>query len=231
MMSATRMPTTVEDYATLIRDCAHYAQANYGDGEWACMLGHSGENCNGEVYHPYLASLLRETLFRPVGQWCGSNPGKKLKEDAGRWIATRKVAVEWVDKEVLVRANIEGRLGPWLEAVRTRRVVLVGPAHLAALKPEVIGAFTFIGVTPNTAWENAVSTSRSVLRAVAPGDLVLFAAGMGSNLMIHRLWPELRGQVTLHDVGALLDPYVGVWSRNPYRDLAWQHDVLPLNLT
>ena len=233
MTQALRLPSSVEEYAFLIRGQGHYAQANYGDGEWACMLGHSGENCNREVYNPYLASLLRETLLRPAGQWCGSNPGKRLKADADAWTQRCRIDVPWADKEILVRANVEGRLGPWLEAVRTRRVVLVGPAHLAKLDAAVIGAFNFIGVAPRTAWEGWKRTCEDVKAGLRRGaDLVLFAAGMATNIMVHELWPQCvdSGAITLHDVGALLDPYVGVWSRNPYRVAEWQRDILPRNL-
>ena len=64
----------------------------------------------------------------------------------------------------------------------------------------------------------------------AASDLVLFSAGLGAAVMVHQLWAEFAGQATLWDIGAVLDPYCGVFSRKNYRTLEWQESVMPLNL-
>lgn len=63
-------PLTMAVYAGLIRERIHFAQASYRDGEWYCMLGFPGGNCNGEQYDPELGKALRQTLLAPVGQLC-----------------------------------------------------------------------------------------------------------------------------------------------------------------
>lgn len=225
------LPCTVDDYARLVRARVPYCQINYGDGEWACLLGREGENCNGEVYDPALAKMLQRTLTEPVGQWAGSNPGWRLKGEADAWIAKNSVAVEWVDKEVLPSANANGQLRPWLEAVRTRDVIVVGPRHLGSLADSVIGAgWVHVPVADATAWTEAHRTCDILRLGIRPGNLVLFACGMATNVMIHQLWPEYRGHVTMHDIGALLDPYVGVWSRNGYRKDVFQRERIYRNL-
>ena len=224
------LPEAVTDYARLIEQRVHFSQANYGDGEWACILGHDGANCQGEVYNPTLRDALRNTLQNPAGQWCGSNPGKKLQADVDRWVQDNNVNVPWVPKEILPSANVNGHLRPFLEAVRTRRVILVGAFHLAELDENVIGPFTYVGVPDETAWKFTGQTASKVWTLVQPHDLVLFASGMASNLVIHDLASELGEEVTLLDVGALLDPYVGVFSRNGYRKEIFQKVNILKNL-
>jgi len=218
-------------YALIIAERMHFAQANYGDGEWGCLLGHEGENSQGEVYNPVLRDALRETLLQPVGQWCGVNPGEKLRAEVQAWVRDNGVRVKWLFKEILSAANVHGHLAPFLQAVRTRSVILVAPAHLADLPEHVIGRHRYVGVPDHTAWQVVDETFHAVLEVIQPDDLVLFASGMATNLSIYRLWPELQHTATLLDIGAILDPYVGVFSRKNYRPPEWQRDKMPLNLT
>jgi len=131
---------------------------------------------------------------------------------------------------VLPAANCHGNLGPFFKAVRTRRTILVGPEHFERLPEEVIGRFTHIPVPGKTAWKVVDETCDQVLSTANTGDLVLFSSGMASGVSVHRLWPELKGQVTLWDVGAIFDPYCGVFSRKVYKTEKWQQGIMGLNL-
>jgi hypothetical protein len=217
-------------YALMVGSELSFAQANYGDGEWGCILGRSGTNSQGETYNPRLRDALRRTLLQPTGHWCGTNPGKRLKDEAEAWVKAHGVLVPWLFKETLAGANVNGHLAPFLQAVRTRKTVLVGPAHLRDLPENVIGRHHFIQVPDRTAWEVYEDTCAEVLSRVSHGCLVLFASGMATNLSIHHLWPELKGQATLLDIGAVLDPYVGVLSRKGYRKESFQQTGMAANL-
>lgn len=220
-------------YLDLLRSNEPFAQANYGDGEWACLLGDGGVNCDGTEYAPALASALRGTLLHPRGQWCGTNPGKKLQERVDAWVAEHAPKVRWLYKETVSGENVNGRFAPFLAVFRARSLLVVGGPHLAALPVEAFGHYKHVPVHPTEAWRGVARVERLV-RAFCHEryrPLVLFAAGMGSNLAIQRLWPEVRGWgATLLDIGATLDPYVGVWSRNAYRRPEFQAETLPLNL-
>lgn len=207
----------VELYTRLVGSKINFAQANFGDGEWGCLLGKEGRNVNGEVYEPELALALRRTLLEPSGMWAGSNPGRKLRAEAEAWVKEHDVEGLFLWKETLSAANVNGQLGPFFLAARTRRVVVVGPDHMAEVPGELLGNPLHIRVPDATAWKYADALAEEVFSKIERDDLVLFAAGMASNLLIWRLWPKVRGNVTLLDVGAILDPYAGLFSRKGYR--------------
>jgi hypothetical protein len=207
----------VELYSQMIRTRVHFAQANYGDGEFGCLLGKKGRNVNGEVYEPELAEALRRTLLEPAGHWCGYNPGRKLEEEAYRWLMLNDIEVPWVWKETLSAANVNGQMGPFFLAANTRRIVVVGPEHLARIPYELFKSFLHIRVPDATAWKETDRIAEEVFQRAERDDLILFAAGMATNLLIWRLWPNVEGNVTLLDVGAILDPYAGKMTRKGYR--------------
>ena len=224
----------VATYAALIEDRMHFAQAAYRDGEWYCILGRPGGNINGETYDPELGEMLRQTLLEPVGQWCTfwwDHPtiGKAAKKGALEWLAKHKPPVRWIPDRPISRANQEGRAAPFWEACRTRRVILVGPKHLAGL--DIFPVAQHIPVPDATAWKHIDRICDEVRTALEGKDeLVLFAAGMAANVMIWRLWPECRGKATLYDIGAALDPYCGVLSRGSFREKNWKARVMPRNI-
>lgn len=227
---------TMAVYAGLIRERIHFAQASYRDGEWYCMLGHSGGNCNGEAYDPALGGMLRNTLLHPVGQlcvfwWPGETKGLAARAGALKWIAQHKPPVTWIPDRPFGRANEIGELAPFFAAARTRNVTIVGPQHMERFPTNLLGDFQHIVVRDGTAWQSADDTVAQVEDMAREDELVLFAAGMASCVMIHRLWGgALRHKATLIDIGAVLDPYAGVYSRGEYVTEAWQTDTQPRNI-
>lgn len=222
-----------QHYAAMIRDRMPFALASYGDGEWQCILGEPGENCDGTKYTIELSDALAETLLHPVGQWCSFfDVSCSLREDAITWIDRHCPPIHWIAQRPYGRAAEIGELAPFLHAIKAQAVplIIVGPAHIGDLPKDVLGPFVHIPVPDATAWQEVGSIEacvREELDYEDPDALVLFAAGMASNILIHRLWD---GVSTMLDVGALLDPYCGVYSRRIYQDPAWQRDMKPRNL-
>lgn len=223
----------VAAYAGMVEDRMHFAQAAYRDGEWYCIGGHKGKTINDEQFTPELGRVLERTLLEPVGQWCvlwWKHPkmGRQASNIAEKWIAAHKPKVRWIPDRPISRANEIGLAAPFWRACRTRRVVAVGPQHLAHLS--IFGIAEHIVVPEKVAWKHTDAVVDKVLTTHRPDDLVLFAAGMGSNLMIWKLWPHLKGHATLLDVGAALDPYCGHFSRGIFREKGWKENVMPRNL-
>lgn len=216
---------SVATYAALIESHTNFAQAAYRDGEWYCMLGRSGKNVNGERYDPALGAALRRTLLQPVGQWCAfwwshDSKGVAIRRQALKWLASHGPDVSWIPDRPIGRAMEEGRAARFWRAVQRRRVVVVGPAHLAG--QDLVRMDEHVVVPDAVAWKHEQEIAAKVLDAHRPEDVILFASGMASNLMIHRLWPQVRGRVTLYDIGAALDPYAGRYTRGEYATARWQ---------
>ena len=226
---------TVATYAAMVASRIHWAQAGYRDGEFAAILGHGGSNINGEDYTPELGAALRETLLRPVGQWCcfwWPHPtiGARVHRDALAWIEKHRPPVRWLPERPVFRAVLEGAAAPFFAACRSRRVIVVGPEHLSRL--DLLDPVAHVPVPAATAWKAAdalADETCAAVDAVGGEPLVLVAAGMGANLIIHRAWPRLRGRATVLDIGSTLDPYCGVYSRGPFRERGWKETIMPRN--
>lgn len=207
-----------------------FAHASYRDGEWRAILGHGGTNCDGTRMVPELGQALAESLTGADGIhaafWPTGDVGEGVRVTALEWLREHRPAVEWLADCPIRRANETGRAAPFFRALHDagRPIVLVGPEHLSDPRIfDLLGPWCANKVTtpaPN-AWQFTEALAGVV--AYQAGDepaIVLLAAGMASELLIHRLW-DPSGALALIDVGAILDPYVGVNSRGAYQRPNW----------
>ena len=114
------------------------------------------------------------------------------------------------------RRHLPGPAGrrPPMAATRRRGRVDVGAC--AAI---VIG-----GLSGVLAFLSGGETVSRVVDAVSHthAGIVLFTSGMATNVAMARLIPIIGDAVSMHDIGATLDPYVGINSRGAYRKDAFQ---------
>lgn len=224
-------------YAAMILGGQHFAEASYGDGEWFCILGYEGKTARGQVYNPKLRADLIRTLMKPTGQWCcywGHPTKKKFRIECDAWLRKHRPPVVWFARRSLPAANCNGQLWPLFRALKTRKVILVGPPHHSKLDDGVIGKpVARIELHPTDAWRQVDAICNKVSRALdeTGADCVLFSGGMAAPVMVHKLWGLHHKKATFWDIGAILDPYCGVFARKHYRLKEWQEGDMLRNLT
>lgn len=208
-----------------------FAHASYRDGEWSAILGLGGTNCDGTEMTPELGGLLADSLRGAKGIqaafWPRQDVGARTREMALTWLEAERPDVHWLADCPIRRANEVGLAAPFFRALRGRQVYLVGTDHMMAGGRLPFTLRRGLGVPGSTAWMWVEDTAGEIVGSSHPTDVILLAAGMASELMIHSLWDGTR---TIIDVGAILDPYAGVYSRNVYRSEHWRREIMPKNL-
>lgn len=225
-------PETLGDYLDLVDGRAPFldgrtplSQANYGDGEWLSITGRGrGAQCDGQSYTPEAAKLLLLTLTQPRPYWYGGREteehhvaGIRFCKEKGHRIG----GVRWIDRDILHRAEKAGEAGPWLAALRRRRVMIVGPAHLRGF--DLVPAVGFVEVPSRDAF-NAIDRLEREIRAEAVRcrpEMILFSAAFAAKVLIWRLWPTLGQTTSLFDVGSGFDGFCGSLSRGYHRRPTW----------
>lgn len=213
-------------YVRLLRAGTPFSFSRFGDGEWAAILGESGENCDGHPFSPALGEALRQTLLYPRGYFYAIQP-RAVRYDSkriGAFLRQEGIGVEWHCADVFHRANLRGRLNPLVRQLRAMSVVVVGPEHLRGLGESVFEHEDFVEIPAQRCFEHAddiVARVRDTAAAHPAGRVYAFSASMAANPMIHELFPQLGADNWLIDFGSLWDVYVGVRSRSVYRKLDW----------
>lgn len=243
-MVQTAAPLIVEDiplshYIHLIDSGHHFALSRYGDGEVACIFGHEGGNCDGhEYFHSLgldlLGTLIPEHQYKlPYFYGLVRVASDRMPEEVAA--INESWRVPWVNGTILTSASRQYKLAPFVQAIKQkRRVVYVGPHHLESFFWKRLGfahdgrqAYSQFITIPDKNCYTQIDAIETEVRAAIIGyrpELVLFSAGMVSNVLIHRLWQDYQGETTLMDVGSLFDGFVGVYSRKYMRQKEWQQN-------
>jgi hypothetical protein len=212
-----------DDVVAAIRSRRSFALARYGDGEFRCMRGDSGMNCDGHAYSMDLGEALGDGLkrltigvmpFSLMGDFaerCCRDSGEPMIDFSRNVLGDKPYGDGWI----FHRASESGRLGRFFEALRERQTILVGPERFGKLAPW-IDVSAHVRIPDRNCWEATRETLDGIgalIRAM-PGAVVLFAAGMAAKPWIDSLFET---GATLVDIGSVLDPYTGVDSREYMR--------------
>lgn len=183
----------------------------FGDGEFECMAGGAGQNCDGQEYSPDLQRALIESWQFLTGLdnarltcWCPERIAKRLPAEVslnGR---------AYLDHDALLFHE----MGPGLEAfyrvlmADRRQKVLVAPTQLAPAAT-LLGCHRFVEVPRPGAFSCRQEIFRKMTNQDTRKAIFLFCAGPAAKVLIADL---IRADqtVTCLDLGSALDPiYIG----------------------
>lgn len=198
----------------MLRRSEAFKFARYGDGEIFCMNGKIGRNCDKHEYFPDLGLALHEAL-KNANYMVGLQP-LSISEGHQRGYFDHLTVL---NADVLHNASIQHRLFEFVDAMKGRFVVLVGPKHLEKLAGKVFGYQ--IVIDELNCW-NHVSAICDLIQHFHIQDIkvnsivFLLCAGMSSEVIIDRFKDS---EATFIDCGSVFDPYAGVKSRRYHQTL------------
>ena len=210
------LPDVFDLICDKLRKGEPFSFSRYGDGEFNCIYGKLGANCDGHKYFPDLGKRLRETLERKPNYIVGIQP---LMLASDRWAHIEKdfPNIQWVDADSIHNASIDGRLFLLFDELRKYHVTLIGPQHLAGLAKLKFNWEHML--IPNfDCWDyyGAVRSFLDVVTLRRFHTVVLLCASMMSEVIIDDFSDSGH---TFIDMGSVLDPYAGVKSRRYHHKL------------
>jgi len=178
----------------------------FGDGEFWCANGEKkmiGKNEHGVF--PAITEDIRYILSHLKKEhYNGLQPLSLTIPHLVKWIPEW----DWCNADVFHEASIEGKLQPFFEALKGKKVVIVSSQKMMKIKP-IIDYYDFITVKPQDCYIQKAKVLKWI-EAFPPKTIFLFAA---SRLSVPAIYHSTRDDCTFIDVGSLLDPYIGVSSR------------------
>jgi len=195
---------TYEEIISNLENGMNFSFSRFGDGEFNCMYGKHGANCDGHTYFSDLGARLEIAWNNPKGVVALQPHAKRIY----------KIEGDYPDADVLHKASIAGELTNLYVTLMfiQRGIILVGPNHLRKLDLYS----TFIEVSKKNAWLSYPDTLEEVNRSVQPNDVILYCCGMMAEVLIYDMYAT---DITQIDCGSVFDPYVGVKSRNYHHKL------------
>ena len=187
---------TYDDIIHNLYQKKNFSFSRFGDGEWNCMLGKHGANCDGHTYFSDLGEALQKAWDEPRGVVAVQRLAREQF----------KIEGDHPDADVIHRASINGELDSLFTALSDKDVVLVGPKHLSKLGYP----WTHVITDTKNAWMQHRSVKTTLQMWLDMDVVILYCCGMMAEVLIWELYNENFTQI---DIGSAFDPYVGVKSR------------------
>jgi hypothetical protein len=195
---------TFDKICDMLRARVAFKFARYGDGEFNCMFGKQGMNVDRHEYFPDMGKRLNKALLRSE-YMVGIQPlALTLYPEK---ILPLLTGLDVYNADVLHNASIDGNLQKFMDALKGRHVILVGPAHLAAIFDCVHLIIPHVNCWLE--YENIRNQIAFHVEGVN-NAVVLLCASMMSEVLIDDFQDEPH---TFIDSGSVFDPYCGIKSR------------------
>jgi len=206
----------------MLHEDRYFSFSRWGDGEWQCILGVEGANCDGHQYFADLRHALAQSIIKyKAGDGMYFGMQKKAMRDMGReivtWLLAEGIGVRWYDADILHNESKKRGMEWFHDLLKGRRVILVGPDHLKPMAKQ--RGYIFVRVESKNAWLKYRTVGRHLERTIEHGTTILYCAGMMSNVLIKRFHRYDRNVVQI-DCGSVFDVYAGVCSRRYHAEIA-----------
>lgn len=201
-------------YVQLLKDKIPFSFARYGDGEWLTILGYiGGHNSNGCTFTRELSDDLNRVLSRENDYYHAilGIARKKKEDEIVEYLSYRKVNLTWFNGDVILNANLNGRLFPLIEQIRERNVLYVGNEKLRGLNMRGVGFFpytVYVEVPPLNTHASKDEILAQVYRLIEKHniDFVGWSAGLASKVFIDETFMKYP-DVTQIDFGSCFDAF------------------------
>lgn len=206
---------TYEYVVDCIRSFKNVSYARFADGEWACILGRSGGNCDKHQYFPDMRVKLTEVVESQPPYFLGiQRLAIEQNQDNPEFIRLKEKN-NWCGSEIFTRASIHGRMNELRDALMDRNVIQVANG---SLKPLGL-ADVFIEIPLINCWLKKDEILSAIRKHVKPNDVIIYSASMPTKYFIHELWKEFGDTITQLDTGSVWDVYVGRETRTYMRNI------------
>ena len=185
----------------------NFMASRWGDGEWSCLLGHEGVNCDAHFYFKDMGAALRDVLYRGNDYHKGMQ--KKAMMDMGLEITSflkeHMIGNEWYDADILHNASENGELTKFFDATRGRSVVVVGHPRLYSLAR--LTKWDVVMVPKKNCWLAFDHVKHEIMKHCKKNKVVLLSCSMMAGVLIDHFHMMFGDEITMIDCGSVFDPY------------------------
>ena len=205
-----------------LRNNEPFHLSRWGDGEFLCMLGKEGKNCDGHDYTPILSEELNR-VWADIEE-CEPNQFHLVQPHALRTVEGIESFINgkhFDSSDLFVKASQKGELGKLFAALHDKYVILVAPKRFEDW--ELFKVSKHIVIPGKNCFESFDLINNVIQykllhfydNSSIRNPVVLYCAGMMSNVLIN----EQPTDETHIDLGSVLEPYIGHANRKYHTEI------------
>jgi len=215
-----------------VKNIENFTMVRYQDGEWTCMLKIEPNFTNKIPKYGIEIDKLGDEMLKIIQ----SNPVYYVSVNAGTFHERSALVWPYIKKlknlfvgEVFRRKSVEEGLDDFIEALSSRRVIVVGPSWFGPLKElfnhvHIVSPYMnpknkleFIGFKEEEMIKLEQNVSEQINIYKDENPVILYSCAASAKIMSHNFYKKYENTITQIDMGAIWDPYCGKKTR-PYHE-------------
>jgi hypothetical protein len=208
--------STLKKWTEFIQNTTNFSFIKFGDGEFYCMMGEEGENCDHHPYSKELAVKLYDAWYFfntleyiYIAEWAGHKPDMNCATISERFqldlISKTDIKVNFVNYEILLQNTLCEDKFNFLKSIKdsNRKKIFVGPNRLQGVN-DFLNVDTFINIPLINTFAKYDEILPTILNEIEDNSIFLFSCGLPSKSFIHKIL-EKNNNVTCLDFGSGFD--------------------------
>lgn len=218
-LQITSLP--VETFTQHMENQTPIAFSRWGDGEWRIILQTHLDNpvFNWPIQRQQLLDILMSSPNYLLGmqRLAMNQMGTQIEN------LLQGTDIQWVRSDIFHHSSQENNWLWWKAFKKHPQNILVGPAYLKQIWPNVIETIPYVKGVWKFVWDETDELTQAVLDYVKDKEFVTvgFCASLASNIIIDRMHKMIPRHSYI-DFGSVLDPLCDVFSRSYMRDPEFQ---------
>lgn len=209
---------SLKQYVDMMNMGEKFSFTRWGDGEWGCVFGASGHNCDGHEYFPEMAEGLRTALKEDKGYqkatWPYSAPMlARIKPQVEDYLDRYNLSKEWYDARVWESAAMAGEIQSLISQLEKMDLVLVTESDKQKLPIQRAG---FIEIPSTNCFLAKDQIKQAMMSVMEQFDNPVFAfsASMATNVIVDEMYDQIGDECWMIDFGSIWEPFIGRFTRS-----------------
>ena len=200
----------IEYYIQLLKDKKPFSFTRWGDGEWGCVFGATGANCDSHIYFPEMKKGLNEAIIHPKGYFLATWP-KTEPMMFNIWDSIQNIIQnpnsQWVDARIWEEAAMGGELKPLVEQLEQMDFIIVSEPS----KKELPLKYTdFIEIPTTNCFLDKDRIKQEMINMCQKYQNPVFglSASMATNVIVDELYNIIGDKCWMIDFGSIWEPFL-----------------------
>ena len=209
---------SLEFYIDKLKTNEKFSFTRWGDGEWSCVFGAKGHNCDKHQYFESMSEELTRALVDDKGYYKATWPmSVPMLTGISHLILGMKEKYDlkdnWVDARVWEESAMQDTIGPLIKQLEKMDFVVVSEK---SKKDLTIDYKDFIEIPVVDCYLEKENIKNEIKRLTEKYDKPIFglSASMATNVIVDELFEEIGDKCWMIDFGSIWEPYIGKVSRS-----------------
>jgi hypothetical protein len=202
----------LEYYIDCLKNNQKFSFTRWGDGEWICLFGAEGHNCDKHTYFPEMSKELNNVFKDYKGYFLATWPYDRpmMHGVSGRietFLNHNKLNFDWVDARVWEEAAMAGTLNPLIKQLEKMDFIIVSEASKRSLPIEYKD---FIETPSINCYLEKEPIKQKIITMCEKYDNPVFglSASMATNVIVDELYPIIGDKCWMIDFGSIWEPFI-----------------------